>query len=347
MGLPLGPTFANIFMSYHEKKWLEDCPTDFKPIFYRRYVDDTFLLFNDVSHIQKFHSYLNSKHPSIKFTTETENDCKLSFLDCLVHRNGSRFSTSVFRKDSFTGLGTSFYSFCPLNFKINAIKTLLCRAYNVCSNFSSLHDEFTFLTSFFRRNGYCTYFVEKYIKRFLDRKFDSACVPSPIKPDLFISLPYFGPQSLKMKDELLSLFKKFIPGKTISFILCNRSNIGSLFNYKDKLPYHMLSSVVYKFCCSQCESGYVGMTSRNLYMRISEHMGKSFRTGMYLSHPPHSAVRDHSASCDSQILCSNFKILASASCPLDLKILESLHIAKSKPTLNNMQCSYPLSIHGG
>ena len=44
MGLPLGPTFANIFMSYMETKWLDDCPNHFKPMYYRRYVDDTFFI---------------------------------------------------------------------------------------------------------------------------------------------------------------------------------------------------------------------------------------------------------------------------------------------------------------
>ena len=33
MGLPLGPTFANAFMCYHEKRWLESCPVDFAPTF--------------------------------------------------------------------------------------------------------------------------------------------------------------------------------------------------------------------------------------------------------------------------------------------------------------------------
>ena len=45
MGSPLGLLFANIFLSHHEKTWLENCPTDFKPHFYRRYVDDSFILF--------------------------------------------------------------------------------------------------------------------------------------------------------------------------------------------------------------------------------------------------------------------------------------------------------------
>ena len=45
IGSPLGPTLANVFLCYHEKVWLQNCPSEFKPAIYRRYVDDTFLLF--------------------------------------------------------------------------------------------------------------------------------------------------------------------------------------------------------------------------------------------------------------------------------------------------------------
>ena len=45
MGSPLGPTFANIFLSYYKQVWLKNCPYEFKSVIYKRYVDDTFLLF--------------------------------------------------------------------------------------------------------------------------------------------------------------------------------------------------------------------------------------------------------------------------------------------------------------
>jgi len=32
MGLPLGPAFANIFMSFMESKWLDEFSPDFKPV---------------------------------------------------------------------------------------------------------------------------------------------------------------------------------------------------------------------------------------------------------------------------------------------------------------------------
>ena len=73
MGSPLGPTLANVFLCYHEKIWLENCPSEFKPVIYRRYVDDTFILFRSKHHIQKFRNYLNRQHKYIRFTSETEN----------------------------------------------------------------------------------------------------------------------------------------------------------------------------------------------------------------------------------------------------------------------------------
>ena len=52
MGSPLGPTFANAFLCHYEQKWLDSCPYAFKPTLYRRYVDDTFLIFRKKSHMQ-------------------------------------------------------------------------------------------------------------------------------------------------------------------------------------------------------------------------------------------------------------------------------------------------------
>ena len=54
MGSPLGATVADVFLCYHEKIWLENSSSEFKPVIYRRYVDDTFLLFRSKHHIEKF-----------------------------------------------------------------------------------------------------------------------------------------------------------------------------------------------------------------------------------------------------------------------------------------------------
>ena len=45
MGSSLGPTLANVFLLFYETKWLDQFPNDFNLVFYRRYVDDIFVLF--------------------------------------------------------------------------------------------------------------------------------------------------------------------------------------------------------------------------------------------------------------------------------------------------------------
>lgn len=74
MGNPLGPTLANIFLCYYEQIWLQNCPHNCKPIMYKRYIDDTFILFQNSDQAKLFLDYLNSQHPNITFTSEIEKD---------------------------------------------------------------------------------------------------------------------------------------------------------------------------------------------------------------------------------------------------------------------------------
>ena len=57
MGPPLGPALANIFMCSFENKWLNDYPHSVKPVFYRRYVDDIFVLLSSLDQVEKFKKY--------------------------------------------------------------------------------------------------------------------------------------------------------------------------------------------------------------------------------------------------------------------------------------------------
>ena len=346
MGLPLGPTFANIFMCYHEKIWLDDCPVLFKPVYYKRYIDDTFALFRDASHPSLFLQYLNSKHSNIKFTMEMESDKKLAFLDCLVTKFGDTFNTSVFRKDTFTGLGTSYFSFCTFGFKMNGIRTLLHRAYRVSSNFVTLHAELEFLKNYFYKNGFPISFVESCIRKFLcSRRSVHEVVATVDKRKVYLSLPYFGAQSDKLKRELEALLYKYFCHLDVKIVLVNSFTIGSLFKFKDSLPRCLRSNIVYKYSCERCSSEYVGSTARTLNVRTCEHIGKSYRTGTPLGTPSHSAVRSHSYECSGNLSLENFSIIGSAS-GLDLRILESLHIFKQKPDLNDMQSAFPLFVVG-
>ena len=70
MGSPLGPSLANPFLAHYKHIWLYDCSDEFKSVYYKRYVDDTFVLFRSPHHLEKSNEYLNTKHANIKFTNE-------------------------------------------------------------------------------------------------------------------------------------------------------------------------------------------------------------------------------------------------------------------------------------
>lgn len=72
MGSPLGPIFANIFMCSLEASVFAQCNPSLRPLFYRRYVDDTFAIFPSEKQAVSFFEFINNFHPKINFTIEKE-----------------------------------------------------------------------------------------------------------------------------------------------------------------------------------------------------------------------------------------------------------------------------------
>lgn len=70
MGSPLAPLLAEWFVSNIECKIFErDIP--FKPLFYKRYVDDIFAIFKCIDDRDAFFDLLNNSHRNLTFTMET------------------------------------------------------------------------------------------------------------------------------------------------------------------------------------------------------------------------------------------------------------------------------------
>ena len=102
---------------------MSDCPIDYKPFSYRRYVDGTGFLFSYKLHVTKFLNEMSFQHWTIKFTVEHEEN-SLAFFDTKFFRDNGKFQTSVYRKPTFSGVLTNFESFYP--YCTNMILILLC-----------------------------------------------------------------------------------------------------------------------------------------------------------------------------------------------------------------------------
>ena len=343
MGSPLGPTLANAFLCFYEKKWLDKCPKEFKPVYYRRYVDDIFVLFRSRDHLVKFRDYLNKCHPNMKFSFEEEKNGKLPFLDVEVSREGNKFVTSVYRKPTFSGVYTHFDSFLPTTYKFGMIYTLVFRCFSICSDWTKFHQELSFLKNVFLQNGYPTSFIDKCFKAFLDQlHLKKPEVATVEKKTLTLVLPFLGELSLQTRTKIEKVLKKTLQCCKIQTVFKSQRNLSNVFRFKDRLPYDLVSCVVYKFQCGKCNFSYYGESDRHLKVRSGEHIGISPLTFKKVKPSAESSVRDHLLFCNHEPSFDDFTILAHGTNKFLLEIKESLLIKRDKPELNKNISSAPL-----
>ena len=155
-------------------------------------------------HASKLADYFSSQQRNIKFTYELENDNILPFLDVNVFRDAEKFSSTVHRKDTFSGVYSNFKSFMPERYKQGLVSTLLYRAYTISSSYQSIHKEIENLKKIFSKNGYPSKFVDKCIFKFFDKLYQKKVIlPTVPKMELTMILPYLGSTSSRVWNSII------------------------------------------------------------------------------------------------------------------------------------------------
>ena len=332
MGSPLGPTLANLFMGHHEKNWIDQFPRDKGTlIFYRRYIDDIFAVFNTSDEANEFLKYLNSKHGSIKFTCEHNDMSTMPFLDVLVNnRNGVH--TSLFRKKTYTGLLTNYYSYTTEAYKIGLIKNLLFRAFAINSSWIGFHEEIKRIYKILQKNSFPKHVIDRVTKSFIDNVHKSSeDAPSSVSNDetpdkKYFKLPYHGKYSSLVKKKLEDISKRYCKN-TLAKIVFVSHKVGSVLSPKDPIPSKYVSCVVYKFVCGGCGATYIGETDRHYEVRKHEHLETDKSSAVY-RHIHSNAI------CQQSSLDHCFSVLDRANSKYAIKLKEGLHIMWEKPVLN-------------
>ena len=102
----------------------------------------------------------------MSFSMETEKENKLSFLDVEVIREQGKFTTTIYRKPTLSGVYGNFGSFLPSLLKFGMVYTLVYRYFRICSNWTQFYTELTFLTGIFERMVALKTFLTKSLKSF-------------------------------------------------------------------------------------------------------------------------------------------------------------------------------------
>ena len=106
------------------------------------------------------------------------------------------------------------------------------------------------------------------------------------------------------------------------------------------------SGLVYKYKWGGCNATYYGKTKRHFETRICEHLGISHLTGkkIKIGNNKLTAIQEHLLCCNYSPSFENFSILTRDSNDFNLKIMESLLIARDKPILNKADSSLHLEL---
>ncbi|BHF67989.1 hypothetical protein SprV_0301101800 [Sparganum proliferum] len=254
MGSPISGLIAEAVLQKLEKRLFRE----YKPKFWARYVDDTFVII-DQDKITYYEELLNSITPDLQFTMEEKVESKLSFLDVLVCRQpDGKLATSVYRKPTNTLQMLSYNSNHPLQHKRSCVRTLYRRVETHCSTPAAKLDEIKLLRELFRANGYPRTVVERSRKQPRKRN------EEPSQPKSWRSIPYMKGVSEAVARSLapLGIGVAHRPDSTIR---------RQVMRPEDPIPTQDMSAIVYRRQCSCGMCNYVGETGRRLQTRMHEH----------------------------------------------------------------------------
>ena len=333
MGSPLGPALANIFLGYHEDQLFSKSAA---PLYYRRYVDDTFVMLRSKEDADKLHFQLNKLHDALRFTTEPESEGKLPFLDVLVERVNGKLVTSVYRKKTYTGHYMKWNSFAPTQRKLNLIHTLVLRALSICSP-SRVEDELATIKSIMLKNGYPSNIVDTHMSRKMDR-FNSSPHYGPKRCPAYVKLPWIGEKSIAFEHKIKKAVRLCFPAADVR--VCYSTKSLMQFKTKTALPILLRSKVIYEFQCL-CGKGYIGRTNQRLVDRIAQHVPLAIRKpGTTKTQPTAekqtSAIGKHlceSKQCADGYNSGLFSVVDSARSSFQLSTLEAAYISTRNPIL--------------
>jgi len=190
---------------------------------------------------------------------------QLPFLDVVLSKQSTSDNqcscvTSVFRKKTYTGLLTNFFSFTPFKYKLGLIKTLIDRAYKINNTTQGFQNDIKNLSVILKCNLFPSWLIDKSVKGYLKKikttEQDVDTATSDTSKCRFYKLPYIGFYST-YTEKILSVINKHCKDLNVKVIF-SPFEVSSMFSPKYFITESLKSRVVYQFTCASCGARYIG-----------------------------------------------------------------------------------------
>ncbi len=225
---------------------------------WKRYVDDTFTKLKQTD-VDDFLNHLNNQHPRIKFTTETQEDNKIPFLDVLVHIEPDKsLSFTIYRKKTHTDQYLDFTSNHHIRQKTGIIRTFTDRIDKIVTKEDERKREEEHAKKALARCGYPGWVLNKSKTK---RKKQSDQMDKIVGR---VAMPYVR----HLSEKVSRAFRKYNVG-TIHRPTSTLNNMLS--TKKDRIHSMDRAGVVYEVICETHNVKYIGETNRALKSRAYDH----------------------------------------------------------------------------
>ena len=136
-----------------------------------------------------------------------------------------------------------------------------------------------------------------------------------IRKCYIMSLPYAGQNSVRLNRQIGRIFNKVAPWSKVNIIFKPVQRLNCISKLKSAILLLNRSNVIYKINCKDCNSFYVGLTTRRLQKRLYEHKNRKY-----------SSVFKHSSAEGHDIDYNCPEVSTSNNVKLRLKIKQTLLI---------------------
>lgn len=350
MGSPVSGLLANIFLNHIENKIFDTIvkPKQYKIIYWHRYVDDIICLLDETpSRIQELHNDINSVHPKIKFTIETENDKKLNFLDLSIHRDKNQHKFSIYRKPTTTSTAIHKHSNNPITQKQAGFQYMLHRLHKTPLSDEQYKNEIQTIKQIATENGYDTNIIDKLNYKIKAKLKGTTNTQKQTDQKHNTTTQNINPLNTHTSNTHTQEQKSNITTNkwhTLTYDNKATHRIGNILKKQGlKVAYRTDNSIqrklkttntntdkhntsgIYQLTCQDCNSVYIGQTCRNFNTRYTEHR-RALKSNSHSTFAEHLINMNHKPTD----INTDLKILKySKSLPQKLTIEENYHIQKA------------------
>jgi hypothetical protein len=329
MGNPMSPFIAELFMSKFEMDLKKD---NVIPRVWVRYVDDIFAVVKR-SKVEETLNMLNSRHPSIKFTVELEENGCLPFLDLWLKRNGRKIYFEIFHKPTSSKRYITSDSHAPHQHKLAAFHSMVHRLCRIPLRVDAYMTEYKYILELANINGYSNKLIDELILKH-SKKIKKSNLSTHFMQKRKIEKENEKDHNrvcMTFVPEVTNKLKRVFNKHDISIVYSNKNKLSNILgSSKDKTP-TLKKSGIYSIKCDKCIYQYIGQTRRDIHTRYKEHLSH-----IKYNRPEKSAVASHVLTQkDHSTSINNLSLKMEVNNSNKLDAYESYFIQSTEHTMNN------------